>query len=50
MLQSRRTRQAGHVALTGERINAFRTLMGVPEEKRPLEMRITLQCISEKGD
>jgi hypothetical protein len=37
MIKSRRLRWAGHVALMGEKINAYRIFMGKPEEKRPLE-------------
>jgi hypothetical protein len=31
-----RMRQAGHVAQTGEKRNAYRLLVGKPEGKRPL--------------
>jgi hypothetical protein len=37
MIKSRRMRWAGHVALMGENRNAYRILVGSPEEKRPLE-------------
>jgi hypothetical protein len=33
---SRRMRRAGHAARTGEKMNAYRILVGNPEEKRPL--------------
>jgi hypothetical protein len=36
MIKSRRMRWAGHVARMGEK-NAYRTLVGKPEGKRPLE-------------
>jgi hypothetical protein len=36
MIKSRRTRWAGHVALLGEKRNAYRILVGTPEGKRPL--------------
>jgi hypothetical protein len=36
MIKSRRMRWAGHVALMGEKRNAYRILVGKPEEKRPL--------------
>jgi hypothetical protein len=36
MIRSRRMRWAGHVALTGDRRNAYRILVGKPEGKRPL--------------
>jgi hypothetical protein len=37
MIKSRRMRWAGHVARTREKSNAYRILVGKPEEKRPLE-------------
>jgi transcription termination factor 2 len=36
MIKSRRMRWAGHVARMEERGNAYRTLVGEPEGKRPL--------------
>jgi hypothetical protein len=36
MIKSRRMRWAGHVARWWEKRNAYRILMGTPEEKRPL--------------
>jgi hypothetical protein len=36
MIKSRRMRWAGHVARMGETRNAYRILVGKPEEKRPL--------------
>jgi hypothetical protein len=36
MIESRRMRWAGHVARKGEKRNAYRTLVGMPEGKRPL--------------
>jgi hypothetical protein len=36
MIKSRRMRCAGHVARMGEKRNAYRILVGKPEEKRPL--------------
>jgi hypothetical protein len=36
MIKSRRMRWAGHVARMRETRNAYRTLVGKPEEKRPL--------------
>jgi hypothetical protein len=36
MIKSRRMRWAGHVARMGEKRNAYRTLVGNPEGKRPL--------------
>jgi hypothetical protein len=36
MIKSRRMRWAGHIALTGEKRNACRLLVGKPERKRPL--------------
>jgi hypothetical protein len=36
MIKSRRMRWAGHVARMWETKNAYRILMGNPEEKRPL--------------
>jgi hypothetical protein len=36
MMKSRRMRLAGHVARIGEKMNAYRILMGKPEGKRPL--------------
>jgi hypothetical protein len=35
-INSRRMRWAGHVARIGEKRNAYRILVGKPEEKRPL--------------
>jgi hypothetical protein len=37
MILLRRMRCAGNVARMGEKINAYRILMGKPEGKRPLE-------------
>jgi hypothetical protein len=37
VIKSRRLRWTGHVALTWERICAYRALVGKPEERRPLE-------------
>jgi hypothetical protein len=36
MIKSRRMSWAGHVTRIGEKRNAYRTLVGNPEEKRPL--------------
>jgi hypothetical protein len=36
MFKSRRMRWAGHVARMRAKINAYRILVGKPEEKRPL--------------
>jgi hypothetical protein len=36
-IKSRRIRWAGHVAHMGQGRNVYRTLMGMPEGKRPLE-------------
>jgi hypothetical protein len=36
MIKSRRLRWAGHVARMGEKRNAYRILVGMPEGKRPL--------------
>jgi hypothetical protein len=36
MMKSRRMRWAGHVARMGEKRNAYRMLVGMPEGKRPL--------------
>jgi hypothetical protein len=36
MIKSRRMRLAGHVARMGETKNAYRIMVGKPEEKRPL--------------
>jgi hypothetical protein len=36
MTKSRRMRWTGHVALMGEKRNAYRILVGKPEGKRPL--------------
>jgi hypothetical protein len=36
MIKSRRMRWTGHVALIGEKRNAYRILVGKPEGKRPL--------------
>jgi hypothetical protein len=36
IIKSRRMRWAGHVARMGEPRNAYRILVGKPEEKRPL--------------
>jgi hypothetical protein len=36
LIKSRRMRLAGHAALTGEKRNAYRLLVGKPEGKRPL--------------
>jgi hypothetical protein len=36
IIKSRRMRWAGHVARMGEKINAYRLLLGKPEGKRPL--------------
>jgi hypothetical protein len=35
-VKSRRMRWAGHVARMGEKMNAYRILVGKPEGKRPL--------------
>jgi hypothetical protein len=35
MVMSRKMRWVGHVARMGEKRNAYRTLMGKPEERRP---------------
>jgi hypothetical protein len=35
--RSRRMRFAGHVARMGEKMNAHRLLVGMPEGRRPLE-------------
>jgi hypothetical protein len=40
MIRSRRMRPAGHVARMGEKVNAYRLLVGQPEGKRPLERLI----------
>jgi hypothetical protein len=37
MIKSRRMKWAGHVARKGEKNNAYRTFMGKPERKKPLE-------------
>jgi hypothetical protein len=39
MIKSRRMRWAGHVARMGEKLNAYRTFVGMPEGKRPLGRR-----------
>jgi hypothetical protein len=36
IIKSRRMRCAGHVARMGEKRNAYRLLVGKPEEKRPI--------------
>jgi hypothetical protein len=36
VIKSRRMRGAGHVARIGEKINAYRLLVGKPEGTRPL--------------
>jgi hypothetical protein len=36
VIKSRRMRWAGHAARIGERRNAYKILVGKPEEKRPL--------------
>jgi hypothetical protein len=36
IIKSRRMRWAGHVARIGEKMNAYRLLVGKPEGKRPL--------------
>jgi hypothetical protein len=36
IMKSRRMRWAGHVARMGKKRNAYRLLVGKPEEKRPL--------------
>jgi hypothetical protein len=36
IIKSRRMRWTGHVARKGEKRNAYRLLLGKPEEKRPL--------------
>jgi hypothetical protein len=36
MIKTRRMRWAGHVARMGEKRNAYKILVGKPEEKRPL--------------
>jgi hypothetical protein len=35
-MKSRRMRWAGHAAPMGEKVNAYRILVGKPEGKRPL--------------
>jgi hypothetical protein len=37
IIKSRRMRLEGHVARTGEKLKAYRLLVGKPEGKRPLE-------------
>jgi hypothetical protein len=37
MIESRRVKWAGHVAGIGEKRNTYRTLVGKPEGRRPLE-------------
>jgi hypothetical protein len=37
IIKSRRIRWVGHVARMGKKRNAYRLLVGKPEEKRPLE-------------
>jgi hypothetical protein len=37
VIKSRRVRWAGHVARMGNRIGAYKVLVGKPEGKRPLE-------------
>jgi hypothetical protein len=37
MIKSRRMKWAGHVAQMGKKGNAYRILVGKPEERRPLE-------------
>jgi hypothetical protein len=44
MTKSRRMRRAGHVARMWERRNAYRTLVGKSEGKRPLR-RPTRRCV-----
>jgi hypothetical protein len=44
MIKSRRMRWAGHVARIWEKRNAYRILVGKPEEKRPLE-RPRRRCV-----
>jgi hypothetical protein len=39
MIKSRRMGWAGHVALMGEKRNAYRILVGKPEGRRPLGRR-----------
>jgi hypothetical protein len=39
MIKSKKMRRVGHVARMGEKINAYRILMGNPEGKRPLGRR-----------
>jgi hypothetical protein len=36
MIKSMRMRWAGHVTRTGDKRNAYRILVGMPEGKRPL--------------
>jgi hypothetical protein len=36
MIKSRRMRLAGHAARMGEKMKAYRILVGKPERKRPL--------------
>jgi hypothetical protein len=52
MMKSRRVRWAGHVARMEEKRNAYRVLVGKPEEKRPLGRprrgRITLKWVLER--
>jgi hypothetical protein len=55
MIKSRRIRRAGHVALMGEKINAYRILVGNPEGKKPLgrprrTLEDNIKCILEKYD
>jgi hypothetical protein len=35
-MKSRRMRWAGHIAIMGEKMNAYRRVMGKPEGKRQL--------------
>jgi hypothetical protein len=49
MIKSRRIRWAGHVARMGEKRNAYRILMGMPEGKRPGGWTI-LKWILERQD
>jgi hypothetical protein len=50
MIKSRRMRWAWHVERIGEKRNAYRILMGKPEEKRPLGRpgrRWVIMCLRE---
>jgi hypothetical protein len=47
-IKSRRMRWAGHIALMGEKRNAYRLLVGNPEGKRPLG-RPRPRCVDNIG-